>query len=205
MILPQFFLVVIITRNYYNKTKKEVTKRKGAAYTTISTTSAQYLRNMQFIQNQMGMYATVHDEVSNNLRLIDWSSEEDTMQVLRFVVGSAVGVIITLHLIPFNLIMLVGGLAAFTSNTAIFKAASTTLPPVIIKHLHEKVAQIRDGVVSARRGQDGSITTVQLYENQRWWAGKLLFSSNSFSPLLFLFGNNCVLNLHFLISSLCLW
>ncbi|KAJ3414824.1 hypothetical protein HDV05_005981 [Chytridiales sp. JEL 0842] len=179
MILPQFGLVVIITRNYYNKTKQEVTKkRSGGAYTTISTTSAQYLRNMQFIQNQMGMFATVHDEISANLRLIDWSSEEDTMQVLRVVVGSAVGVVVTLHLIPFNYIMLLAGLAAFSSNTALFRAASTTLPPVIMRNLQDKVTQLKDGILisSLSSGANSSktsvnISTVQLYENQRWWAG----------------------------------
>ncbi|KAJ3113328.1 peroxisome- protein [Phlyctochytrium bullatum] len=172
VILPQIFLIYLITRNYYRKTKLEVVGKKSIApSSTLSTTSAQYIKNMQFIQNQMGMFCDVHGEVSRHMKLLDWSNEKDTMAVLKAAAGSAVVVVVVVRLIPVNVIMLVAGVGAFFANTAFFRAASTTLPPVIIKGLADRVDSIREGIAAARKAPEGSTVTVTLFENQRWWAG----------------------------------
>ncbi|KAJ3196090.1 peroxisome- protein [Irineochytrium annulatum] len=172
IILPQIFLLYLITKNYYKKTKLETVGKKAAGLQpSLSTTSAQYIKNMQFIQNQMGMFCDVHAEVGRSLRLIDWSDEKQTTQIVKAAAGSALGVIVVVRLIPVNVIMLIAGVAAFFSNTAFFRAASTTLPPVIIKGLSDRVDSIREGIAAARRAPEGSVVTVTLFENQRWWAG----------------------------------
>ncbi|KAJ3199746.1 peroxisome- protein, partial [Dinochytrium kinnereticum] len=172
VILPQIGLIYLITKNYYRKTKIEVVGKKVAVPpSTLSTTSAQYIKNMQFIQNQMGMFCDLHGEISRHMKLIDWSDETETLNVLKVAAASAVGVIVVVRLIPLNALMLVGGVAAFFSNTAFFRAASTTLPPAIMKGLTDRVDSIREGIAAARKAPEGSTVTVTLYENQRWWAG----------------------------------
>ncbi|KAJ3108366.1 hypothetical protein HDU97_001491 [Phlyctochytrium planicorne] len=173
IVLPQITLIYIITKNYYQKTKVEVVGKKAAstAPSGISTTSAQYIKNMQFIQNQMGMFCDIHGEISRNAKILDWSDERETLMALKVAAGSAFAVVFLIWLIPFNVILLVGGVAAFFSNTAFFRAASTTLPPAIMKGLADRVDSIREGIAAARKSPEGSVVTVTIYENQRWWAG----------------------------------
>lgn len=133
----------------------------------------------------MGMYAEAHRQFNNNIiKLLDWTNEEDTLGVLKLAAASAVGVCVVVMLVPVNLIMLVGGCTAFVANTAFVRAASSTLPPVILKGLQERVdtlsGTITKGIekasvsvtASGRKVPSGGKTvTVKLYENQRWWAG----------------------------------
>ncbi|KAJ3282628.1 peroxisome- protein [Blyttiomyces sp. JEL0837] len=122
----------------------------------------------------MGMYCDIYTDANNSIRLLDWSSESDTMMVLQVLAGSALGVIIVLSIIPFNVIMLFVGLGAFLGNTALFRAVSTTLPPVLLKSIQEHVGNIKEGILSVGKGgsgDSGSVTKIALYENQRWWAG----------------------------------
>ncbi|TPX60999.1 hypothetical protein SpCBS45565_g07362 [Spizellomyces sp. 'palustris'] len=164
IVAPQMLLIYIIMRNYYKKTKKEVVGRKTSG-------NVQYLKNMQFIQNSMGMFCDGYEDVKKNSKALDWSNEEETIRLLKLAVASMFGVIFVVRVIPFNYLMLLGGVSVFLQNTALFRAASTTLPPVLIKKLQNQVDNIREAIREARRTGDGSVVTVTLFENQRWWAG----------------------------------
>jgi hypothetical protein len=171
VIAPQILVTWIIVRNYYDKTKMQVTGKKNSQ--SIAQQSAQYLKNMQFIQNQMGMYCNVHKEVSKCQKYVDWTNEKDTSLILKATLASTVGVVIFLKIVPVNIIMLLGGIAVFAGNTPVARAASTTLPPVIIKGLKESVDSLREGIAIASSGSEPGVVNVRvsLYENQRWWAG----------------------------------
>ncbi|KAJ3153747.1 hypothetical protein HDU86_005080 [Geranomyces michiganensis] len=164
IVAPQMLLIYIIMRNYYAKAKKEAVGKKTSG-------NVQYLKNMQFIQNSMGMFCEAHEDIKKNSKALDWSNEEETIHILKIAVGSMFGVIFVVRMIPFNYIMLLGGVAMFLQNTALFRAASTTLPPVLMKKLQNQVDNIRDAIRDARKAGDGSTVTVTLFENQRWWAG----------------------------------
>ncbi|KAJ3090599.1 peroxisome- protein [Quaeritorhiza haematococci] len=164
-VVPQIALTYHILRNYYDRTKRDVVRKPRAS------TNMQYLKNMQFIQNFMGQFADLHDTAREKSKILDWSDEEETVRILKLVVISMFGVIFLVRLVPVNYIMLVVGVAAFLQNTALFRAASTTLPPVLMKNLQENIDTIRDAIAAASRGQSGSTVTVSLFENQRWWAG----------------------------------
>ncbi|TPX59554.1 hypothetical protein PhCBS80983_g02436 [Powellomyces hirtus] len=164
IVAPQMLLIYIIMGNYYKKTKKDVVGQK-------TSTNVQYLKNMQFIQNSMGMFCEGYEDVKKNSKALDWSNEEETIHILKMAVASMFGVIFVVRMIPFNYIMLLGGVAMFLQNTALFRAASTTLPPVLMKKLQIQVDNIREAIREARKAGDGSTVTVTLFENQRWWAG----------------------------------
>ncbi|KAI8824067.1 integral peroxisomal membrane peroxin-domain-containing protein [Fimicolochytrium jonesii] len=164
IVLPQLLLIYNIMNNYYTKTKKTVTGKKPSA-------NVQYLKNMQFIQNSMGMYCDAYEDVKKNSTVLDWSDEEETIRILKVAVGSMFGVIFVVRIIPFNYIMLLGGVGMFLQNTAIFRAASTTVPPVLMKKLQHQVDTVREAIREARKGADDGVVVVSLYENQRWWAG----------------------------------
>ncbi|KAJ3181740.1 hypothetical protein HDU87_000758 [Geranomyces variabilis] len=164
IVAPQMLLIYMIMRNYYAKAKKEAIGQKTSG-------NVQYLKNMQFIQNSMGMFCEAYEDVKKNSKALDWSNEEQTIHILKIAVGSMFGVIFVVRMIPFNYLMLLGGVAMFLQNTALFRAASTTLPPVLMKKLQSQVDNIRDAIRDARKAGDGSTVTVTLFENQRWWAG----------------------------------
>lgn len=164
IVMPQMLLIYIIMRNYYKKTKKEVVGRKTSG-------NVQYLKNMQFIQNSMGMFCDAYEDVKKNSKALDWSNEEETIRILKVAVVSMFVVIFVVRVIPFNYLMLLGGVTVFLQNTALFRAASTTLPPVLIKKLQNQVDNVREAIREARKAGDGSVVTVTLFENQRWWAG----------------------------------
>ncbi|KAJ3156326.1 hypothetical protein HDU89_004108 [Geranomyces variabilis] len=164
IVAPQMLLIYMIMRNYYAKAKKEAVGQKTSG-------NVQYLKNMQFIQNSMGMFCEAYEDVKKNSKALDWSNEEETIHILKIAVGSMFGVIFVVRMIPFNYLMLLGGVAMFLQNTALFRAASTTLPPVLMKKLQTQVDNIRDAIRDARKAGDGSTVTVTLFENQRWWAG----------------------------------
>ncbi|KAJ3024352.1 hypothetical protein HKX48_000027 [Thoreauomyces humboldtii] len=164
IVAPQMLLIYMIMRNYYQKAKKDAVGSKTSG-------NVQYLKNMQFIQNSMGMFCEGYEDVKKSSKVLDWSNEEETIHVLKVAVASMFGVIVVVRMIPFNYIMLLGGVAVFLQNTALFRAASTTLPPVLMKKLQSQVDSIREAIREARKAGDGSFVTVTLFENQRWWAG----------------------------------
>ncbi|KAJ3179481.1 peroxisome- protein [Gaertneriomyces sp. JEL0708] len=166
LITPQMMIIYLAMDNYYHKTKKAVIGRKHSGNGNV-----QYLKNMQFIQNSMGMFCDLHDDIKKSAKSLDWSDEELTLWVLKMAVASMAGVLFVVKVVPLNYIMLVAGVSVLLHNTALFRAASTTLPPVLIKKLQNQVDNIREAIREARRKGDGSVVVVSLFENQRWWAG----------------------------------
>ncbi|KAI8816315.1 integral peroxisomal membrane peroxin-domain-containing protein [Fimicolochytrium jonesii] len=164
LVSPQLLIIYLIMRNYYEKAKTRATGQ-------TTTPKVQYLKNLQFIQNSMGIYCDAYDDIKKNGALLDWSDADLTAHLLKMVLVSMFGVTIFVRFVPFNYVLLVAGVGVFLYNTAVFRAAAMTLPPVILKKLKFQVDTFKEAVKEARKTGDGSIVVVSLFENQRWWAG----------------------------------
>jgi Integral peroxisomal membrane peroxin len=134
----------------------------------IAMTSADTFESLQQIQNTMGVYSDMYDAGYELYRLMDWSSPEKSTLLFQALFGSIVATWIVNYLIPINIIALVGGVSVFLANTAIFKASSRTLTPVLYDQLSYAKAVLKR---QFKRGDTEWITPVVLHENQRWWAG----------------------------------
>jgi hypothetical protein len=107
---------------------------------------------------------------------VDWRDEDETMHLVYYIVFSAFAAVVLSRLIPINILCLIGGLSLFIKNTAFFQAAQTTLQPVVMKGLQENVDYVREAIsnvsrATSRAGAGVSTTSVQIFENQRWWSG----------------------------------
>ncbi|KAJ1971050.1 hypothetical protein H4R35_005496 [Dimargaris xerosporica] len=97
------------------------------------STATQYARNMQFIQNAMGLYCQA-DAMANDLyRFLDWSDPPTTWRVLWSVAALIPIVAFTFWLVPANLLVLSAGVAFMLSNTLWVQALGVTLSPWIIR------------------------------------------------------------------------
>jgi hypothetical protein len=165
LILPQSLALYFLAQQYYFKAKRH-------AYSSEPTKlnpSLQYLKNMQFIQNHMGIFADGYDEVQTHKKLVDWRDEEETMHLVYYIVFSMAAAVVVSRLVPINILCLFGGLSLFIKNTALFQAASQTLQPVVIRHLQDNADYVREAISNVSRATSRagvSKTTVQIFENQ---------------------------------------
>lgn len=125
------------------------------------------------IQNTMGHVSDAYDAGYNLYRMIDWSDPNVTQDMLLKVILSMIGTLVLVSIVPVNYIALIGGVGIFIANTAIFKAASVTLAPVLAKKLHRRIEHVRGLIQDARAKGREPVVDVALFENQRWWAGKM--------------------------------
>ncbi|KAJ3392304.1 hypothetical protein HDU92_008535 [Lobulomyces angularis] len=168
LIVPQTAFIYYLIKQYYRKTKHIAMNKKE----TKINVNLQYLKNLQFIQNHMGAFADGYDEISRfNRNILTWNDEDETMKVLKIAIASIFGVVIFLRLVPTSWIFLGGGVFLFLQHTALFRAASATLPPVLMRNLQYRVDFVREAILNVTKAGTTGKTTVQLYENQRWWAG----------------------------------
>ncbi|ORY46870.1 hypothetical protein BCR33DRAFT_715283 [Rhizoclosmatium globosum] len=179
-IVPHGCILYIVVSSYFEKAKYELAlknKPQASASTsegsvaapadattaTTSTTplvySATYLRNLQFIQNQMGLFVNGYDAVESGLRQLQLYSDQHPFQCIDCVLCSL------------RFICLGAVLLAFSINTIFFQAFITTIPTALLKNLLTRVDVIREGIQAASAAPGGSIVVVTIWENQRWWAG----------------------------------
>jgi hypothetical protein len=114
-----------------------------------------------------GVISDTYDIAYDFYRRIDWSDQEASIQVLKGAVASMIATLIVLYIVPLNICFLFGGLGVFIANTAIFKAASTTLTPVLIEELSHRIDAYRVATKKPRQGEF-QLVKVILVENQRW-------------------------------------
>lgn len=65
----------------------------------------------------MGAFVDAYEEIKSHKSKIDWSDEDVTLGICKYVVASAFLVIITVRFVPLNLIALAGGCFLFVQNT----------------------------------------------------------------------------------------
>ncbi|KAJ3083025.1 hypothetical protein HK102_001321 [Quaeritorhiza haematococci] len=173
IVVPQIGSTYYILRKYYQRAKSDSSPKP------TPLTPTQQARNLAFIHTFLARWADTHDYISEKLKVLDWSDEEETMRVLKNVVLSMFGILFLARLVPVNYLMLVGGLGMFLQNTTWFQAASTTVSPVLMKNFQSGGNTMRGAVAVANsrvqsEGNSGSnsdsTVAVTLFENQRWWA-----------------------------------
>ena len=133
-------------------------------------TNADYVANLAQIQNTMGMVSDAYDAGYNVYKMLDWSDPDTTFNMIQILSASMVGTWLVLYLVPWNYLLLFGGVGIFIANTAVFKAASLTLTPVLMTQVQKSVEKARAALKKARDNGD-AVTPVIIFENQRWWAG----------------------------------
>lgn len=189
---PQCLLIGMIVLNYYNRAKKAVNSKstkikshkKALTASDMKPASIVYSKNMRFIQNTMGMYCDIYENVCLMNTHIDWSNERQTMLVLQAAIASIVALAFIWSFVPWNLVVLAVGWVSVLSNTSIGRA----LQIVLVKHAEEQAQSRQVQLLVARFKQlstyisgnkamneaftnkDGQLY-VELVENQRKWAG----------------------------------
>jgi hypothetical protein len=177
-IIPQIVLIYLMIKFYHYRADHIMNGRPLPRPHIIgqppklSPSTAELKAAFQNIQNTMAKVSDAYDAGYNLYRMIDWSDPDLTQDVLMKTVVSMVGTLILVSLIPFNYIALIGGVSVFVANTAIFKAASVTLAPVLVKKFQRRVDRVRLLVKEARETGSEAVIDVAVFENQRWWAGK---------------------------------
>ncbi|KAI8928366.1 integral peroxisomal membrane peroxin-domain-containing protein [Entophlyctis helioformis] len=139
----------------------------------IVLTNAQYLAHLQHIQNTMTNMSDLYDAGFALAQYLDWSDPDRTLNALYAIVAAMVGYVVFTYLVPLNIILLWAGLFFFVANTAVAKAASTTLRPVLLDNLQRGVDSVLGTMhaVSLTASTRETVLTVSVFENQRWWAG----------------------------------
>ncbi|KAI8919817.1 Peroxin/Dysferlin domain-containing protein [Powellomyces hirtus] len=196
-ITPHLSIIIIILRNHERKDqfmrKREMEASIAVATgwtSSIAVGSEEYLRNMQFMQNMMSMYCDAHDYAVSRLKALDWSHPPTTSRILQYVFASIPATWLVYFAVPFNYILLVGGVLFFVHKTTNIKAPQIlqfplALVPALGRRLSAAVDALRglDGLASPDMPVGGRVAqremalpkpvpvTIALYENQRWWAG----------------------------------
>ena len=163
-LMPHLYVISIIVRNYC--TPSNAKKQDGLP------SQAQYIKNMAFIQNHMGVAVDLIDASKEHARFLDWSDERVTHNVLGKAIVSLVLIYTLVTFVPIKYLFLVAGICAFVAHTTWFKLVSTAIPRVLSRRLKQTFQQnIVPLIQSASGTRSGGKVTVLIWENQRWWAG----------------------------------
>eukprot|EP00158_Paraphelidium_tribonemae_P007439 Partr_v1_DN28244_c3_g1_i1_m76019 putative Integral peroxisomal membrane peroxin len=194
MLLPHLAFIGLIGYNYYIHLGEQASKKKSKLSKQDSSRSIKpidpkqiypeeihYRKNMQFIQNTMGMYCDIYEACAVLHSKIDWSDAEMTRNILSGCVASFAVLLIVFSWIPWNIVFLVAGLIAFAMNTAVGLAVQSLIIRTIKANtdnldIHRLAASVfrLDAAQSSFRPNGTSthpVLTVEIFENQRWWAG----------------------------------
>ncbi|KAJ3204182.1 peroxisome- protein [Dinochytrium kinnereticum] len=192
LILPQLTLIAFILYRYNTRNSSQPTpltpkEPQAEATTTItSLESQQYMKNLQFLQNFMGLFCDTHDQLMAAAKLLDWRTD---VQATNLILRS------TLSFIPFTLIIhyfslykyifMVGGTIVFFHRTRVWRAITSTIPKVVVRKVLSVLTSIVTSIpvpdsavdlapefLDGKDGGSSGVTTMaELFENQRWWAG----------------------------------
>ncbi|CAI2169167.1 11485_t:CDS:2 [Funneliformis geosporum] len=99
--------------------------------------SVDYLKNMQNIQNLMGMISDGYDTVVPLLKHVDWSNGYETLKITQIVVVVLSFLSLTVWIVPWRYIFIVVGLSVFIANTQFMKALIREISPILMQR--EKV------------------------------------------------------------------
>ncbi|KAJ3315737.1 hypothetical protein HDU76_002131 [Blyttiomyces sp. JEL0837] len=168
--------------------------------TTVSTTTnpqlsqlqpqtpshVQYLKNLQFLQNFMGMYCDTYDNVSKLSTVLDWSDAKSTNTILRATLTAIPLAILAYLLVPAKTAFLILGLFFFLRHTVLWQLITSTIPRSVVLFFRRLLAALVKAIplpdamvdlgpklveLEEDLGKKSEIVIVEVYENQRWWAG----------------------------------
>ncbi|KAI8832251.1 integral peroxisomal membrane peroxin-domain-containing protein [Chytriomyces cf. hyalinus JEL632] len=189
-LLPHCLILSLIASSRMERIKYEVAlknRNRAASDNAVGTTSippnknsgllqatyqsATYIRNLQFLQNQMGSFVKAFDAAAIGLRTFSQYCDQYPVPAIQLLLASSAGMLIVIQYAPMKLLAASTVLVVFASNTAVFQATTAAVLPWIIKSVADKTDIIREGIRAANTVPGGSVVLVTLWENQRWWAG----------------------------------
>lgn len=150
LMTPYALLVYLIVKNYFYRAQR-IAMANGRPLSSlppepspiVKIGSAQYKRNLTHIQNSMGLFADTFDAVRMQMTHLDWSDEQDTMNILKLVLLGWFATAVTLYFVPWNYVLLVGGELGFLANTAIAQAFADTIAPKLLVAVKAQFSQVR--------------------------------------------------------------
>lgn len=102
---------------------------------------------------------------------MDWSDERATLLIFKLTLLSTVVVLLGAMFIPFNWILLVGGVLALISNTALFQVSLRILPPIIQMKLSMNLKSLKQymkkGNPISTEKPETTMASITVFENQR--------------------------------------
>ncbi|TPX33078.1 hypothetical protein SmJEL517_g03903 [Synchytrium microbalum] len=170
IITPQAAIIYLIVRKYYAKAKGQIKSTSGEASAVPVSSTGDYSKNMQFIQNSMGQFTDVHDAALEYMKIIDWSDENKTSLVLKMTVASALAALVVTRFIPTRFIFMVMGITPFLANAAFIRALITSMPTLLVAKITSYYNRGRD-LLHKSSHPAGNLAVVEIYQNERWWAG----------------------------------
>ncbi|CAG8638266.1 13217_t:CDS:2 [Racocetra fulgida] len=106
--------------------------------------SVDYMKNMQNIQNLMGLISDGYDVVVDLLKHIDWSNEYETLMITQVVIVVLIVASLTVWIVPWKYVFIFCGLGTFIVNAQFVKALTKEVGPVILQHFKLLVEKWED-------------------------------------------------------------
>ena len=116
-------------------------------------------------------YNRMYDIIYDFYRMIDWSDPKRTEKILIWATGSMFGILLVTWLFPINYIALVVGVCGIIGNAPLVRAATKTLTPVFKDTIYAHGKRTLKMIKAARRSGKKAVIDVEIFENERWWAG----------------------------------
>ncbi|KAI9312992.1 integral peroxisomal membrane peroxin-domain-containing protein [Zopfochytrium polystomum] len=220
LILPQIVVIAFITFNYHLRNypvppqagapvpgMAEVAVLADGATATDSAeletlysrmsglAKSQYAKNLQFLQNLMGSYCDVYDQIEENAEYVDWTDPVKTKQTLYASLVGIPAALAVYQLVPLNWAMLVAGSVVFLKGTPVWDAVVVGIPTMLRDKSYSLVAAVVRAIpipdaiggvgstspmrpttttttaAAAITAAQDATATAEIFENQRWWAG----------------------------------
>ncbi|KAL0140119.1 integral peroxisomal membrane peroxin-domain-containing protein [Mucor lusitanicus] len=136
-----------------------------------SDESAEYLKNLQNIQNTMGEFSDVYDWIMMQANQFNWSSEEKTMRILQLMIVSSVLIAFVLYVVPIKFIFLSFGLLVYGLNTRFAKYVLNEVQPYMVQFGRRNTMALLEWYADLEKRLENQdhLQEISVFENQRWW------------------------------------
>lgn len=143
----------------------------SALFQPASDESAEYLKNLQNIQNTMGEFSDVYDWIMMQANQFNWSSEEKTMRILQLMIVSSVLIAFVLYVVPIKFIFLSFGLLVYGLNTRFAKYVLNEVQPYMVQFGRRNTMALLEWYADLEKRLENQdhLQEISVFENQRWW------------------------------------
>ncbi|KAI0313851.1 integral peroxisomal membrane peroxin-domain-containing protein [Amylostereum chailletii] len=170
LLLPNIIIIGVILANHPSRrsTDPEVEERRLPPRANAREGSAEWLANIQGIQNLMGAFADAYDAVFPHILHLTYSTPY-TPHILTFVVLLSLFSLPSLPTIPLRPVFLIFGLAPFVLTHPLVQH---TLPFVLstlpLRSIRARTTRLIDDDRLKDNHWQSPLREVELFENERW-------------------------------------
>ncbi|KAJ3105722.1 peroxisome- protein [Physocladia obscura] len=126
---------------------------------------------MQFIQNQMSLFVKAHDATASLLRSFVAHTTTNPLECLEFVLVSLISSTVAWYVVPTRLILVCAVVGVFAGARPEVWAGGKVVAAWIFRAVTYRIDVVKEGIQAAADSPDGTVVVVEVFENQRWWAG----------------------------------